>query len=68
MALMLSVFVLSRIAWLLYPLQISWRGVPPHLEEPGRSHRLRKGSQGGDRRRGTRRARVGGGLELITSV
>lgn len=41
---------------------------PPHLGEPGRSHRLRKGSQGGDRRRGTRRARVGGGLELITSV
>lgn len=29
MALMLSVFVLSRIAWLLCPLQISWRGVPP---------------------------------------
>lgn len=29
MALMLSVFVLSRIARLLCPLQISWRGVPP---------------------------------------
>lgn len=29
MALMLSVFVLSRIARLPCPLQISWRGVPP---------------------------------------
>lgn len=30
----------------------------PLLGEPGRSHRLRKGSLGGDSRRGSRRARV----------
>lgn len=71
MALMLSVFVLfpHRPAAVPAPNLLAGISPPPHPPwEPGRSHRLRKGSQGGDRRRGTRQARVGGGLELITSV
>lgn len=69
-------FIPSLIAWLLRPFQTSWQGVfllppcfpPPPLGEPGRSHRLRKGGLGGDSRRGSRQARVRGGLELIASI
>lgn len=43
--------------------------LPPLLGEPGRSHRLlQKDGLGGDSRRGSRRSRVRGGLELITSI